>query len=191
MAIVTLDPPLPSRSRKAPPTLIVLHATAGATARSSIDHLRSVGLSYHRIIARDGKDTSKSENADGTEPTVFACVSLDRVAFHVGSTIPIPVTGATINNGSVGISMANIQRSTSPEPYTSAQIIMLDTLVAQVKAVIPTITQITAHAFVQPWNRSDPLLVDIDAIGARHGLSVWRPSAAEIKAHTPKKTPGG
>src|SRR4029077_9290701 len=100
----------PSRERGIEPTLIVVHATAGATARSSIDHLRGVGLSYHFIITRDGRDSAKVSTSDGTEPIVFACVPVARHAFHVGSTIPAPSGQGGINKTSVGISLANIQK---------------------------------------------------------------------------------
>lgn len=107
MNIQILQNPLDSRSRVNLPVLVVLHATAGSTARSSIAHLRSVGLSYHYIIARDGKDSATSVTNNNTEPTIFQCASNDRHAFHTGSQIPAP-DGFCINKSSIGISMANI-----------------------------------------------------------------------------------
>ena len=187
MNIKTLSPPLDHRSRPAPPTLIVLHATAGATAQSSIDHLRGEGLSYHFIIARDGKDSAKSSKHNGTEPIVFACVPVDKVAFHVGSTIPVKGTGGRINDHSIGISLANIQTKKSPEDYPPKQLKALEDLVADLKAKVPSLRMITTHAKVQPWNRSDPLAVEAAEIAKRHGLEFWIPTDAEIKAHTPKK----
>lgn len=188
MVLVTLDPPLPSRSRKRDPILLVLHATAGATARSSVDVLREKGLGYHYIIARDGKDSAKSANANGTEAVVFACVPVGRVAFHVGSQIPVPDVGHDINGNSVGISLANIQNRKQPEPYTVQQIEAMHQVIRGVLQEFPSIKLITAHAFVQPWNRSDPQNLDIDSIAVQHSLTVWRPTKAEIVAHTPKKT---
>lgn len=185
MPVITLETPLPNRSRPRPPSLIVLHATAGATAASSIAHLQGVGLSYHIIIARDGKDAKNSALADGSEPKVFACVPLDRVAFHVGSTIPVPGAAGGINNNSVGISLANLQRTTTPEPYPPAQLQALEQAIADALASQPSIRLITTHAIVQPWNRADPRDIDVDAIAARHGLQVWRPTAEQVKAHKP------
>lgn len=188
MPLITLNPPLASTTRNRPPSLIVLHATAGATAASSIGVLRGRGLSYHFIIARDGKDSKHSSLSDGSAPKVFACVDpASRVAFHVGSSIPFPGKPGFINGNSVGISLANLQNRQAPEPYTDGQLAALHDLIGSIRAAIPTITHITAHAFVQPWNRSDPQNLDIDAIARRHGLAVWRPTAAEIKAHKPKK----
>ena len=55
MQLKNLETPLSSRSCTIDPTLIVLHATAGATAKSSIDHLRSVGLlPLHHHARREG-----------------------------------------------------------------------------------------------------------------------------------------
>lgn len=185
-----LTPPLANRARQRDPVLIVLHATAGSTVRSSVAHLRGIGLGYHVIITRDGKDSAKSANADGSAPVVVRCVPLDRVTFHTGSTIPVPGAGS-INGSSVGISLANIQRTTDPEPYPAAQMAALDQVIASAMQELGSITLITTHAIVQPWNRADPRGVDVDAIATRHGLKVWRPTAAEIAAHTPKKAPIG
>lgn len=150
--------PLPSRERDVQPELVVLHATAGSTARSSINHLRSVGLSYHYIITRDGKDTAKSENCDNSEPIVHHCVPNMRQAFHVGSTIPAP-GGRSINRSSIGISIANIQRKKNPEEYPEKQIQALDELLARLKQEVPSLRFLTTHAAVQPWNRADPLAI--------------------------------
>src|SRR5262245_1130259 len=115
MQLQVLPNPLPHRDRDVEPVLIVLHATAGGTAKSSIEHLRGVGLSYHYIIARDGRDSAKFESHDGSDPIVFGCVADGDHAFHVGSTIPVPNTGGGINKNSIGISLANIQRTSNPE----------------------------------------------------------------------------
>jgi N-acetyl-anhydromuramyl-L-alanine amidase AmpD len=188
MPLIPLTPPLASVSRKRPASLIVLHATAGATASSSIGVLRGKGLGYHYIIARDGKDSKHSSLSDGSEPKIFGCVDpLTRVTFHVGSTIPFPGQPSDINSNSVGISLANLQNRATPEPYTAGQIAALNDLIRTVCNAMPSITHITAHAFVQPWNRSDPQILNIGAIATSHNLQVWQPSAAEIAAHKPKK----
>ncbi len=188
MNIITLEKWLPHTERAAPPNLVVLHATMGATARSSIDWLRGQGFSYHYIIARDNKDTAKSENANGTEPIIFRCVPNEGHAFHVASTIPVPSRKHSINNNSIGISLANIQRIQNPEPYTQKQLLVLETLIKQLKTELPTLQYLTTHAAVQPWNRRDPLGVNGKQIAQAVGLKWWQPTEAEIVAHTPKKT---
>jgi N-acetyl-anhydromuramyl-L-alanine amidase AmpD len=186
MSIQQLQPSLAFRKRDNLPELIVLHATAGSTAKSSIDHLRGVGLSYHYIIARDAKDSSKSANAQDTEPIVFQCVPVTGHAFHVGSTIPAP-GGLSINRSSIGISLANIQRIVNPEAYTARQIAALNELLTQLKAKIPSLKFLTTHAIVQPWNRADPRSINGEEIAETHGFEFWRPSQAVIEAHRPKK----
>lgn len=186
MNIHLLQDPLAFRDRDNKPELIVLHATAGSTARSSISHLRGVGLSYHYIITRDAKDSSKSANAENTEPIIFHCVPNIGHAFHVGSTIPAP-GGLRINKSSIGISLANIQRKINPEQYTDRQIAALDELLAHLKATVPSLQFLTIHAVIQPWNRADPLNINGEQLAARHGYKFWRPTAEEIKLHTPKK----
>jgi len=181
--------PLPQflafRQRNAPPELVVLHATAGATARSSIDHLRGVGLSYHYIITRDAKDSSKSETSQDTEPIIHQCVPNSGEAFHVGSSIPAP-GGMRINKSSIGISLANIQRKNNPEPYPAKQIAALEELLAHLKTAVPSLIFLTTHAIVQPWNRADPKSINAEELAAKHGYEFWRPTEEEIKTHTPK-----
>ncbi|HEV7779616.1 MAG TPA: N-acetylmuramoyl-L-alanine amidase [Chitinophagaceae bacterium] len=186
MNIQLLQPPLAFRKRDNSPVLVVLHATAGATASSSINHLRGAGLSYHYIITRDAKDSSKSENAKNTEPIIHQCVPNTGHAFHVGSTIPAP-GGLGINKSSIGISLANIQRATNPERYPALQIAALNELLAHLKATIPSLQFLTTHAIVQPWNRADPRTINGEQLAATHGYEFWRPTAEEIKKHTPKK----
>jgi N-acetyl-anhydromuramyl-L-alanine amidase AmpD len=186
MKIKPLQPPLPSRSRQNLPVLIVLHATAGATASSSISHLRGVGLSYHYIITRDAKDSAKTATSDNTEPVIHQCVPDLRHAFHVGSTIPAP-GGEGINQSSIGISLANIQTKNNPEPYPPIQIEALNELLAHLKATVPSLRFLTTHAVIQPWNRADPLHINGEEIAARHGFEFFRPTAEQIKVHKPKK----
>lgn len=186
MSIQQLQPSLAFRKRDNLPELIVLHATAGATAKSSIDHLRGVGLSYHYIISRDAKDSSKSVNAQDTEPIIFQCVPVTGHAFHVGSTIPAP-GGLSINKSSIGISLANIQRIVNPEAYPARQIAVLNELLAHLKTKVPSLKFLTTHATVQPWNRADPRNINGEQIAEMHGFEFWRPTPEQIEAHRPKK----
>ena len=138
MNIKPLQSFLDSNSRNNLPELVVLHATAGATASSSINHLRSIGLSYHYIITRDSKDSSKGALVDNSIPIIFQCVDNIREAFHVGSSIPAP-GGHRINRSSIGISLANIQRKTNPEPYPELQILALNELLDHLKSTMPSL----------------------------------------------------
>lgn len=184
-SIVNVTPPLSTSTWASPPTAIVLHATAGATGRSSVDYLRSVGLSYHYIIARDGKDTSNSSNADGTPPIVYACVPLSNRAAHVGSNIPFPNSGGRIaNRCAIGVSLANRQNG---EAYTQPQLDALSSVIASIVGAVPTIKVLTTHAVIQPWNRRDPIGVDGQTLAAQHGLSWFQPTPAEIQQYKPIK----
>ncbi|MDQ0301823.1 N-acetylmuramoyl-L-alanine amidase [Ancylobacter polymorphus] len=187
MPLIQVSPWLAHGNRKHPPSLIVLHATAGSTASSSINHLRSVGLSYHYIIARDGRDSAKSENANGTAPIIFHCVPTANRAFHVGSQVPTPSGQGACNETSIGVSLANIQRSSNPEPYPPAQLAALEDLIARIKEDNPAVRWLTTHAVVQPWNRADPRDIDGAAIARRHGLTWWQPTPEQIAQHRPPK----
>ena len=179
--IRVLPQPLSTRSRSAQPSVVVLHATAGASAMSSINHLRSVGLSYHYIIARDGRDSARTNQADSSAPIVFHCVADRHRGAHVGSTIPAPSGQGSFNECSIGISLAN--RQDGQDRYTAGQIAALDALLAHLKQTHSSLRWLTNHAFIQPWNRSDPLSINADDLAARHGYTVFRPTAAQIRAH--------
>jgi N-acetyl-anhydromuramyl-L-alanine amidase AmpD len=184
---IIVNPPLSRKPRSAPPSIIVLHATAGSTARSSIDWLRAQGLGYHFIIARDAKDSASTDRADhASDPAVYACVALEHRTGHTGSSIPVPGTKETHNQRAIAISLANRQNG---EAYTPGQLAALDALIGEVKAKVPTIRHLTTHGVIQPWNRKDPLSVDAKALAAKHGLSFFTPTAKQIADHTPKKTP--
>jgi N-acetyl-anhydromuramyl-L-alanine amidase AmpD len=177
---------LPHRRRDNQPVLVVLHATAGSTAKSSINHLRSVGFSYHYIITRDARDSSRSETAQDTEPIIHRCVPDVGHAFHVGSTIPAP-GGLGINRASIGISLANIQRRTNPESYPIRQLQALDELLSDLKQRVPSLQFLTTHAVVQPWNRKDPLNIIGKELALKHQYEWWEPTPAQIAAHKPRR----
>lgn len=183
MNVKELKPPLNSRARTTQPVLIVLHATAGATASSSISSLRTTKGSYHYIITRDAKDSKNSAITDNTEPIIHHCVANDRLAHHASSTIPAP-GGLGIKASSIGISLANIQKNN--EPYPAKQIAALNELLAHLKSTIPSLRFLTTHAVVQPWNRVDPVNIPAEAIAAKHGFEFFRPTAEQIKKHKPK-----
>jgi len=178
-----LDDPLSTRSRPQSPTIIVLHATAGASADSSINHLRGEGLSYHYIIGRDGVDAKSTAASNGSDCKIFHCVDEKHRASHVGSKVPPPTGAGSFNDLAVGISLANRQNG---EEYAPKQLAALDEVIAQVKRSAPTVTHLTTHAVIQPWNRSDPLKVDGKALAQKHGLIWFEPDAATIARHRPK-----
>lgn len=176
------------------PTLLILHATAGASARSSIDYLRSKGNAYHFIIARDTKDSDWTYKSDDTESVVYQCVRYHHRARHVSSTIPVPETkNGHINDYSIAISLANLQGHVPNDPtpgeeeYTPQQILALKGLITLIKSEVPTLKYLTTHAVVQPWNRSDATRIDGKELAELFGLLWWKPTANEIAKYKPKK----
>lgn len=195
MNIQRLSNPLSTTSRKdnVQPTLVVLHATAGASAQSSIEYLRTKGNAYHFIIARDSKDSAWTYQSDGSESLIYQCVRYQHRARHVSTTIPVPATvDGHINDYSIAVSLANYQDKVkadpnpSPEEYTDQQMLALNGLLTLIKEDVPTITHLTMHAVVQPWNRADPVRIDGKALAKRFGWEWWKPSAAVIAKHKPK-----
>lgn len=182
MKLITITPPLSTTPRGSAITAIVLHATAGSTAASSINHLRKVGLGYHYIIARDSKDTKDTKNSLNDEPVIYFCCDPGHRVGHVASSVPMP--GASrANISSIGISLANRQTG---EGYPPKQLEALDELITDLKKRYPTITHLTTHAAIQPWNRADPKNIDASALAKKHGLTWFQPDAATIAAHRPK-----
>lgn len=182
---VDARPPLSTSQWAAPPTAIVLHATAGATARSSVDYLRSESLGYHFIIARDGRDSARSSTADGTDPIVYFCVPLANRGAHVGSNVPFPGSGDRIaNRCAIGIALANRQNG---EDYTPKQHIVLSEIIDLVRSQLPSVTHLTTHAVIQPWNRADPRGIDGRSLARRHGLDWFLPAQAVIDRHRPPR----
>ena len=129
---------LPFRSRHAPITTIVLHATAGKSASSSIAWLRKIKLSYHYIIERDG--------------TVFKCVPYSRVAFHAGKSLG--PQGENVGEYSIGISFANMDDGS--EPYTAEAVAACNALIAELSGAIPSLKWITRHKDISPGRKTDP-----------------------------------
>lgn len=139
---------LSSRARRRPATTIVLHATDGASASSSISWLRQIGLSYHFVIERNG-DIAK-------------CVPVGRVAFHAGeSNGP---DGVNVNAYSVGIAFAN--RESKGEKLTAAQIDACANLVHELSVKEPTIKHLTTHYAISPGRKTDPAMLSKDTIRA-------------------------
>jgi len=175
------------------PTLLILHATAGASARSSIEYLRSKGNAYHFIIARDSKDSDWTYKSDGSEAIVYQCVRYPHRGTHVSTKIPVPGTnGGRINDHSIAISLANLQThvpndsNSGPEEYTEQQMLALHALITLVRSEVTSLRYLTTHAVTQPWSRSDPNRIDAKALAERHNLTWWKPTAADITKYKPK-----
>jgi N-acetyl-anhydromuramyl-L-alanine amidase AmpD len=150
---------LASRPRKVPISTIVLHATDGASAGSSISWLRKIGLSYHYVIERDG--------------SVTKCVPVSRVAFHAGKSFG--PQGSDVNPYSIGISLANLE--SHREPITQKQIDALDDLVGLLCDAEPDIKWITTHYWISPGRKTDPKMLPVQnimKIATANKLRMWR-----------------
>lgn len=83
----------PNQSGKLDPTYLIMHFTAGSSARSSIEHLKnpSAKASAHLVIGRDG--------------SIVQLVPFDRVAWHAGRSRWHELRG--LNRHSIGIELDN------------------------------------------------------------------------------------
>lgn len=131
--------------------LIVMHATAGESAMSSINYLNQVAdkvASYHYVIDRDG--------------LIYRMCPVTTVAYHAGdSGWPNPVSyppgngGRSVNAQSVGISWAN--RDDGSEPLTRPQVSGALWLCAiYVGAGYVSTSRVVGHRDVSPGRKSDP-----------------------------------
>jgi len=152
---------LPSRLMGRPPSTIVVHASAGASALSSINWLKKIGLSYHFIIDRDG--------------TIYKCVPVGppaRVAYHAGKSIG--PEGANVNGYSIGVCFAN---KNDGEPYTNEQEQAMIDLCRLIKQAYPTIKWLTTHRLIAPRRKTDPFNWKfLLAVAQSLNLTPWRPN---------------
>lgn len=158
MKISNLTNWLASRPRVAPATTIVLHATDGASAGSSISWLKQIGLSYHYVIERDGSITK--------------CVPISRVAFHAG--VSVGPTGSNANSYSIGIAFANFE--SRGEMVTEAQVQAAKELCAVLAKYNRNLRYLTTHYAISPGRKTDPANIsrfDLGAIAGFSGLSLW------------------
>jgi N-acetylmuramoyl-L-alanine amidase len=138
MTIRTLATWLATRERKRPVTTVVLHASAGASALSSISWLRQISLSYHYVIERDG--------------TIYKCAPASRVAFHAGRSLG--PDGTDVNSYSVGICFAN--RNDGKEPITPEQRAAASFLCVELQKQFKDLIWVTRHRDVSPGRKTDP-----------------------------------
>lgn len=149
---------LPTRERTQPVTTIVLHATDGASAWSSVSWLRQIGLSYHYIIDRGGE--------------YIKTAPLTKVAFHAGKSVG--PNGKNVNDYSIGIAFAN--RDSKREQLTKAAVDCCRDIVADIVRVTPSIKYITMHRVISPGRKSDPLTLSaLDMERIAGSLEVWTP----------------
>lgn len=142
---------------KRKPSLVVLHASAGASAMSSISWLRKIGLSYHYIIARDG--------------TVHKLVPTSRVAYHAGKSVG--PEGSGCNEYSIGICFAN---KNNGEKVTAAQEKAVRELLEALTQAIPALKYISTHRLVSWRRKTDPYRYDFRLLAKESGLTPWRQS---------------
>jgi N-acetylmuramoyl-L-alanine amidase len=136
--------------------LLVWHATAGGSARSSAEWIArpKSGAGYHFIIDRDG--------------SVIASTPLNRAAYHAGvSAWPVPVAGVpagtSVNRRSIGVAFAN--KNDGSEDVTLAQIEAAIRLAALLTARFPALKHPAAHIRHRdcaPGRKSDPLPTALD-----------------------------
>lgn len=141
--------------RPVPISMVILHATEGDSAKSSIDYLNTTTdkiASYHYIIDRDG--------------TIVRMTAPNLVAYHAGDSAwpnPIRATpahpdrpndGRSLNRCSVGIAWAN---RGDGEPLTQAQIDSALWLCATfVDGVRVPVAMVRGHYEISPGRKSDP-----------------------------------
>lgn len=152
MTLVPLAHWLANRERKAPVTTVVLHATAGGSAESSIEWLRRINLSYHYVIERNGFITK--------------CVPAGRVAYHAGKSLG--PDGPNVNEYSVGIAFAN---RNDGEAITKAQLLAAAWLLYELRKQFPDLRWVTTHYAVSPGRKTDPKGFPPKDFG---GLEFWK-----------------
>ena len=164
------------------PALLILHATEGASAMSSIDDLRTMRNSYHFVIARHSKDSPWAWQADGSESVIDQCDRYQHRVPHVAFTIPCQASSRHINDHSVAVSLGNFHGKLKqcpypgPKKYTDQQALSLNGLLTLAKQNVPILTHLTTHAVIQPWNPAAPARFDGKFIAARMGWEWWHPS---------------
>lgn len=171
MKITNIPSWLGSSKRELPITTIVLHATAGKSAESSISWLwrllkngkKGDDASYHFIIDRNGD--------------IWKCVPYrDRAAWHAGVSVGPPALHRAVNQSSIGIAFANLNNGV--ERLTDAQIKACIELCNALCFDVPTIRFLTTHfGCADPLLRkTDPKLFDMRVFNAllKRPLQVWK-----------------
>lgn len=111
---------------------VVVHATAGPTARSAAMTFfnPSNQVSAHYIIGKDG--------------SIYQCVSTFKRAWHAGASRDF-LDRRNVNNFSIGIELVNMDDG--KDPYPAAQTTALKHLIEALEYRFP-LKYITSHAFI-------------------------------------------
>ncbi len=111
---------------------VVVHATAGSTARGAALHFFTPAsqVSAHYIIGKDG--------------SIYQCVSTFRRAWHAGVSRDFLGRG-NVNNFSIGIELVNLDNG--KDPYPKAQTNALLHLIEALEYRFP-LKYVTSHAYI-------------------------------------------
>lgn len=156
---------LASRPRTERITTVALHSTDGASAGSSINWLRQIGLSYHYVIERDG--------------TITKCVPVSRQALHAGRSVG--PGGANVNRYSIGVAFAN--HESRREAITKAQRDACARLLRELVAAESKIDYLTTHYAISPGRKSDPAMLSrfqLVELSRGAGLRLWLKPGDEL-----------
>jgi N-acetylmuramoyl-L-alanine amidase len=163
----------PHMGREITPRFLVMHYTAGGSARNSVRAIQDRGLSAHFFVDRDG--------------TVIQTVPCDRLAHHAG---PSHWRGHDGLNGcSIGIEIVNLGwldrkedagwtraglgrvlseaevvvaahknggRAMGWEAYPEAQLKAVEALTRAILTAYPTIQEVVGHDDISPGRKQDP-----------------------------------
>lgn len=165
--------PSPNIGAEIVPRFLIMHYTAGGTARSSVAAIDRAGLSAHFFLDRDG--------------TIIQTVPCNRQAWHAGQSEWNGYSG--LNRHSIGIEVCNLgwfdlrsgdgwlraglnrvmrpdqvtvakHKNGGPalawEMYPEAQLAALDDLTRAILAAYPTIVDVVGHDDVSPGRKVDP-----------------------------------
>lgn len=179
-----ITPYLNHKDRSTPPTMIVMHGTAGGSLSGAVETLRDRELSYSYLIDRKGR--------------IYKGTPADSYAYHAGSSygpehsarkvsraqypntkpnrlqnrVGKFVAGVSVNATTFGISFVN--KEDGSEPLTREQITAAVALVKELKAAYPTIEYVTTHAQVSPGRKFDPRMLDLDDFAALVDLRAFK-----------------
>lgn len=159
MDIHPLDKWLAHKARILECDTVVLHATAGPTASGAIQTLRQKKLSYHYLL----------EDQREHDGRIIKCVPSRSVAFHAGESRG--PHGRWVNNYSLGISFVN--DNLGHDPYSQKQFDACAELIEALKGDFP-LKWLTTHYWISPGRKSDPKGFDIEGMGRRVGLALWK-----------------
>jgi hypothetical protein len=144
---ILVGPQSPHKSsrRGKKPVCTIIHYTAGASAKSSVDWFADprARASAHFVIGRDGR--------------VWRCVKLTEAAWHAGRAES--PWGRDVNRHSIGIELANWGNKKGEfEPFPEAQLVALEQLLERLKSwgYGEAASNLLGHNEVSPGRKIDP-----------------------------------